>query len=173
MPGTQNLDPSPGDMIDDADFLDVLNLLNTERSRRGDPDISIDVTDNGAQVDLEDYNTLATNINNMSGQQPPAWSPVPLESVGDLIEANDIDRLVDAINEWTATCVCDCNYCTCDCNYCACDCNYCTCDCNYGCTCNCNYCTCDCNYCTCDCNYSCTCDCNYSDIRLKTEIHYF
>ena len=152
MPGTQNLDPSPGDMIDDADFLDVLNLLNTERSRRGDPAISINVTDNGAQVDLEDYNTLATNINNMSGQQPGGWSPVPLESVGDLIEANDIDRLVDAINEWTATCVCDCNYCTCDCNY----------D-GYVCPCNCNYaCTCDCDYaCTCDCNYACSCDCDY------------
>jgi len=153
-----NLNPQPGDSVDDEDFLDVLDYLNAERQRRGDPPIKLDTTDNSGMVELQDYNNLIDGINTMSGMKPPGWTNLPLEPEGDLIHAWDIQKLVQAIDEWMGTCTCDCNYCTCDCNYCTCDCNYCTCD---------------CDYCTCDCDYSCTCNCNYSDKRLKKEIRYF
>ena len=158
-----NIDVNPGDIILESDFTDILNDLNSERNRRGDRPISINTTDAGGKVEAIDYNTLASGYNLMSGEKPSLYPNLPIEGIGNIIEAWDINRLKNAINAASGVCLCDCDYCTCDCNYCTCDCNYaCTCDCNYACTCDCDYCTCDCDYCTCDCDYACTCDCNYS-----------
>jgi hypothetical protein len=163
MPNNVNPDVAPGDIVDDRDYIEILNELNDERVRRGDGTIGIDTTDNAGKVESIDYNALANGYNSMSGPKPPSYPSVPTKPVGELIRASDLDYLLDAIEEASRICLCDCNYCTCDCNYCTCDCNYgpaCHCDCNYGphCSCDCNYCA---DTCTCDGHVTCPCQCDY------------
>ena len=170
-PNIQNV----GDLIDDNQFLDLLNRINTQRSRRGKPDISIDVTDNNQQVDLVDYNTLVDGYNTMFNPGDCEQDPttLPEQPAGDIIAWEDINNLMIKVASAEASCICDCNYCSCNANTCSCDCNNDDegCSCNGHCSCNCNYtgCNCDCNYtepCPSNCNSHCLCNCDYSECTL-------
>ena len=162
-----------GDLIDDADFLGLLDRINTERSRRGHSPISIDTTDNGGRVESEDYNALINGYNSMfnSGDCEINPNPLPTESDGVIIEWADIAALQSGLADAEISCVCDCNNCPCNANTCTCDCDNdnegCTCNCNNSCSCNCNYsgsCICNCNYTACpsNCNSHCVCNCDFT-----------
>ena len=150
---------APSDIIYDRDYEKLLNLINSERTRRAlnpvtgsgtatDPfkpatpyAISAvpDVFTAGEVIDTSDYNSLINGLNQVynSGKSPL--------SIGTLITASEINSLISSNYTAGQQCVCNCNYCTCNCNACLCNCNY-------ACTCNCNY--------------------TYSDERLKTNIEY-
>jgi hypothetical protein len=149
---------SVGNTVTGLQTEDLITRVNNEIDRRGG---GVHVLPGQAtgKVSAVLYNTINAAL---QGAAIPYNTGVPNVAVKQLIQAQQINDLLAAINSAANVCLCNCNYCTCNCNYCTCDCNYCTCDCNY--------CTCDCNYCTCDCNYACTCNCNYSDSRLKENI---
>ena len=161
------------DIIDDEDFLGLLGRINSQRNRRGKSDITIDVTDNGARIELQDYNTLVDGFNTMfnSGDCEIDPNPLPEANPNDIITWEDISSLSSKVTNAENSCICNCNNCSCNANTCSCDCNNdnegCSCNCNNSCTCNCNYggsCSCNCNYSSCpsNCNSHCVCNCDFT-----------
>ena len=152
-------------------FVEIVNNLNNERTRRGLAQIAVNsyVPAIGEKITASTINNLRNVINAMYSV---SWSVVPVAGQTFITPAS-ITQFRNAINTMGSVCLCQCNNCVhcnnvgCSCNYsCTCNCNYksCSCNCNYGhIGCQCNYASrCICNYaCTCNCNYSCTCNCNY------------
>ena len=135
---------SIGNTVTGLQTEDLITRVNNEIDRRGG---GVHVLPGQAtgKVTAVLYNTINAAL---QGAAIPYNTGVANVAVKQLIQAQQINDLLTAINSAANVCLCNCNYCTC----------------------NCNYCTCDCNYCTCDCNYACTCNCNYSDSRLKENI---
>ena len=182
------------DIITDEGWLEIVDSINTERSRRNLSPISIDVTDDGGRTQAIDFNDMVDGINNIAlpDQQLPPKQPnpgsctpdagvvsgdcdaptktLPHVNTGEIITWEDVSELQSLITEYQNSCICNTNTCLCNTDNC------CACNCNYlvppedshnegCCTCNCN------NSCTCNCNYdgSCACNCNFSQCPANYE----
>lgn len=156
--------PTPN-TVANALFRQVEAAVNSERSRRGQGQLSVITSRFVGNIEAADLNYLKTGVevagatpspayytvNLGAGAQQDVYFPVAPSYTGGfqgvdqnrLIYAEEINAMIDKVNGAAGVCVC-----------------------------NCDYCTCNCNYCTCNCNYSCTCNCNYSDERLKDNIKF-
>lgn len=141
---------SSGDLVEQADFTAVRNSINAEYTRRGIATTSWSSYSN--PIPASAYNEMRNDINTKLGGTSPAGNALPgTVSVGDLIQASDINTLVARLDEWKVACPCNCDFCPCNCDFCPCNCDFCPCNCNF-CPCNCNFCPCNCNFCPCNCN---------------------
>ena len=152
-----------GSTVDNDLHRAIEAAVNQERTRRGQPTLSVITSRFVGYIEAADLNYLKSAVEvqgvtpnppyytvNLGGgaQQDVYFTVAPAYTGGfqgvdpnTLIQAEEINAMIDKVNGAASVCVC-----------------------------NCNYCTCNCNYCTCNCNYSCTCNCNYSDERLKENV---
>lgn len=118
-------DVTLANLIDDAKWTEIYNVVNSERSRRGYSAISNPGF--SGIVEASDLNALKEGID--SAGYTSGFTGV---TIGAIVTATHINSMIDKVQASGAVCLCNCDYCTCNCNYC-------TCNCHYSCTCNCNY----------------------------------
>ena len=145
-----------GSLITAEKWNEIRSAIIDSNKYRASEETSSGIINNisvGAIVTAANYTNLKTHLKDYNRYD------IPTVSAGDTITAEQINKLIDAVQGQNLRCTCQCNYCTCQCNNCPCNTQY-----NMTCTCACNYCTCNCNY--------CNCNCGYSDKELKEDIKY-
>lgn len=135
-----------GSTITAAKWNEIRAGIINSNNYRGNSDASSGIINNlpvGVIITASNYENLKTHLKDYTRYD------LPTVHASDIVTANEINRLIDAINERDLKCMCQCNYCTCNCNNCPCNTHF-----NATCTCA-------CQHCTCACNHGCTCACAY------------
>ncbi len=135
-----------GSIITAAKWNEIRAGIINSNNYRGNSDASSGIINNlpvGAVITASNYENLKVHLKDY------ARYDLPTVHASDIVTADEINRLIYAINERDLKCMCQCNYCTCNCNNCPCNTHF-----NATCTCA-------CQHCTCACNHDCTCACAY------------